>query len=102
MNNSRPGGTVVCCAAEENEKAHDVLDLQSHTPQQEWTQHIQLAWSNYCIHLGKNVKIVSHAHQLKKQKNKHKKIGHKLYMGDHYLPSVSPLLSSGFVPGLFS
>lgn len=39
---------------------------------------------------------------VKKQKNKHKKIGHKLYIGDHYLPSVSPLLSSGFVPGLFS
>lgn len=43
MNNSRPGGAVVCCAAEENEKAHDVLDVQSHTPQQDWTQRIQLA-----------------------------------------------------------
>lgn len=36
-------------------------------------------WSNHCIHFMKCI----HTH-------------------DHYLPTVSPLLSSGFVPGLFS
>lgn len=59
-----------------------------------WVTYSNISW-------GK-VQIIFHAHQLKT----HTKMTDQtftFYKGDyHYLPTVSPLLSSGFVPGLFS
>lgn len=73
-------GTKLCCLAEYKWESTPRTRATAAAPlSKTWLSKVTEPWSNHCIHFMKCI----HTH-------------------DHYLPTVSPLLSSGFVPGLFS